>query len=94
MFNFILQNFVLFFRILTEVAVEMFATAFIKIWEKKWWKMSVGMTRFSNDETARPPTLLKLESQNFQPTKSTNFGTAVLKNTCERLLQFYKKHVL
>ena len=29
---------------------------------KKGWKMSVIMTSFSNDESARPPTLVKTDS--------------------------------
>ena len=47
--------------------------------------MSVIVTRFSNDESARPQSLLKQES-------TTNFKTAILKNTYERLL-FYEKIV-
>ena len=36
-------------------------TACTEIWEKKWWRMSVVLTSFSNDQSAHPATLLKQE---------------------------------
>ena len=45
-------------------------------------------------EGARPSALLKLEATTvILMTKSTNFKTAILNNTREMLLLFYKKYV-
>ena len=54
---------IIFFKILTKVAAAK------TIWKclywnlrKKWWEISVAVTSFSNDESKRPPTLVKTES--------------------------------
>ena len=64
--------------------------------EEKGWKMSVVVKTFcnkmqlyihDNNESARPPTLLKTESTtNILIAQSANFRTAALKNTYKRLL--------
>ena len=56
-------------------------------------KLIVAVTSFSNDESARPTTLKQSPPQPFSLNNVTNFKTAILKNTCERFLQFYKKHI-
>ena len=51
--------------------------------------MSVMVTIFSNDKTARPSTLLKTESTTDILIGQVDiFRKAVLKNTCERLRVF------
>ena len=55
--------------------------------------MSVVVTSFSNDESVRPQTLLKTEHTiDILIDQVHKFQTAILKNTCERLLLFHKKH--
>ena len=51
-----------FSEILTEVAVgrKIGRWLYWNLW-KKWWKMSVVVRSFNNDESTRPPTLLKTE---------------------------------
>ena len=84
-FDLILRNFISFFWDKMDAALgrNIFKYLYWNLREK-WW----------NDESARPSTLLKLESTaDIFIDQSTNFKTAILKNTRERLLLFYKKNV-
>ena len=55
--------------------------------------MFVVVTRLSNDESARSPTLLKLVFTTDIIDQVHKFWNSYFKNACEGLLLFYKKHV-
>ena len=78
-FKFVLRNFILFFQMLYRNC------------RKIWWKVSVLMCSFSNDESTSLPMLLKTDSTtDILLTKSTTFRTSITKNAFERLLLFIK----
>ena len=83
-----------FSGILTEVAIERKICKGL-YWNlrKNWWKMSMIVTSFSNDESVCHSTRLKAGLPDaFSLTMSTNFRRAILiKSNCKRLLLFYKK---
>ena len=93
MFDLIWWNFILYFRDFngTSTRKEDLQMIVLKYKEKKR-KFILVITGFSNNESANPPTVLKAVSTlPLYLTKSINVITATSKNTCKRMLIFYKK---
>ena len=85
-----------FSKILTEVALE----ANICKWfywnlRKKWWKTSVVVTSFSNDESSFGPTLLKtVSTTDIFSDQVHKFQNSYFKEHLRKLLLFYQKHIV